>query len=160
MLSTKIRPYEPADLAECIGCFNSNIPRYFTVAELGDYREWLESIGSQTNTGVRSEAYYVVSNEDQLVGCGGFGLADNKHDIVFAWGLINKEHHKRGYGKALAMFRLDIIRHKFPTADVILDTTQHTYRFFEKLGFVIEKVTKDFYAPGLDRYDMRLKAMP
>ena len=39
---------------------------------------------------------------------------------------------------------------------VKMDTTQHTVRFFEKLGFVVQKTEPDHYGPGLHRYDMTL----
>ena len=46
---------------------------------------------------------------------------------------------------------------KHPEAkEVLLDTSQHTFGFFEKLGFVTTKITKDGYTLGLNRYDMKL----
>jgi len=38
-----------------------------------------------------------------------------------------------------------------------MDTTQFSYSFFEKYGFKIEKITENFYALGMHRYDMVLK---
>jgi hypothetical protein len=39
---------------------------------------------------------------------------------------------------------------------VALETSQHTFGFFEREGFVTEQITRDWYAPGLDRYEMIL----
>lgn len=39
---------------------------------------------------------------------------------------------------------------------VELDTSQHTRGFYERVGFRVERVVPDGYAPGLDRCDMCL----
>ena len=62
----------------------------------------------------------------------------------------------KGFGKKLFEYRFEIIKSKYPECHIILDTTQHTYQFFEKLGFSITQIRKDFYDVGLDRFDMRL----
>ncbi|SVC90586.1 uncharacterized protein METZ01_LOCUS343440, partial [marine metagenome] len=38
-----------------------------------------------------------------------------------------------------------------------LDTSQHTYRFFEKFGFIVKQISKNGYGERLDKYDMILK---
>lgn len=45
----------------------------------------------------------------------------------------------------------------FVETEVALDTSQHTRPFYERLGFRTVRVTPDAYAPGLHRYDMRLR---
>ena len=37
---------------------------------------------------------------------------------------------------------------------LVLNTTQYTFEFYQKFGFNITKITKDYYRVGLDRYDM------
>jgi len=160
MAGFQIRPYQPADFNACLNCFESNIPTYFTRSEAADFRIWLGALGEmkdENSVGVDT-AYFVIVSANQIIGCGGFGLSDNCRDVVFAWGLIHRSYHNRGYGKALAEFRLNIIKERFPGADIVLDTTQHSYRFFERLGFLTEKITLNFYAADLHRYDMRFVA--
>ncbi|WP_258078827.1 hypothetical protein [Xanthomonas arboricola] len=43
---------------------------------------------------------------------------------------------------------------------VILDTSQHTRQFYARFGFVVQQVTVDGYAPGLERWDMALDLQP
>ena len=46
----------------------------------------------------------------------------------------------------------------FPKSNKLFrDTSQHTYRFFEKFGFNVKQISKNGYGVGLDRYDMFLK---
>jgi [ribosomal protein S18]-alanine N-acetyltransferase len=54
-------------------------------------------------------------------------------------------------------YRIALIKSISPGCTIVLDTSQHAYPFFQKLGFVIMKITRDFYAKGIDRYDMELK---
>ena len=51
----------------------------------------------------------------------------------------------------------DYIKNNFSGVEIYLDTSQKTYKFFEKFGFVVEKISKNGYGVGLDRYDMFLK---
>jgi ribosomal-protein-alanine N-acetyltransferase len=155
-----IRPYERSDQDACLQCFQSNVPASFTQSEIEEYRCWLHELSKadpdlDPDTTLR---YYVILSANQLVGCGGFAVEEEKKKVVFAWGLVHRSYHKRGFGKALALYRLNEIESGYPAFDILLDTTQHTYGFFEKLGFRTELITPDFYAKGLDRYDMRRSA--
>ena len=71
-----------------------------------------------------------------------------------AWGMVDNALHKRGYGAQLLEYRINKMSELFPDTPVVLDTTQHSFGFFEKFGFSTVKVTNDFYAPGMHRYDM------
>ena len=156
--SFTIRAYSRADSQHCTHCFISNVPRFFSRDEIAEYKEWLDKLEKDLTGSIAAVAgthYYVISNHEQIVGCGGFGLKDNKREVVFAWGLIDQQFHKQGYGKALFEYRLTEAGFIYPGMDILLDTSQHSFTSFQKYGFKVEKVTPDFYAPGMDRYDMR-----
>ena len=57
----------------------------------------------------------------------------------------------------LLKYRLNHIKNNYPDTEIHLDTSQHTYRFFEKFGFNVKQISKNGYGVGLDRYDMFLK---
>lgn len=182
-----IRPYLPADKAGCLEAFESNMPRFFAPDELADYAGWLDELAVRGyNTTVNApepppltaagslpaagalppanapeansvEHYYVVEENGAITGCGGFSVNLQKQEAVMAWGFITNALHKKGLGKALFLYRLEKIREICPACTVILDTTQHSYPFFEKLGFHTVRITKDSYGPGLHRYDMMLR---
>jgi len=75
---------------------------------------------------------------------------------TMAWGMVANAHHKQGIGEKLLKYRMQQIEAFYPGYEIILDTTQHTYGFFEKQGFVITAIKKNYYGEGLDRYDMKL----
>ena len=53
-------------------------------------------------------------------------------------------------------YRLNEIKNKYKDIEIHLDTSQHTYRFFEKVGFRVTQISKNGYGEGLDKYDMIL----
>ncbi len=151
-----IRPYTPADRQPCIEIFKSNMPNFFAPHELGDFENWLTA---KDNTQIayksnESEYYYVVELDKQIVGCGGFYIPKSNAEARMAWGMVENRFHKKGIGRAFLEYRINQIRLINPEISIALDTTQHSFPFFEKIGFNVTKIQKDTYAPGLDRYDM------
>jgi ribosomal protein S18 acetylase RimI-like enzyme len=137
--NSTIRKYEATDHEACMEAFKTNVPLYFTIGEIGDFECFLnrlEDPGQENNP-----PYYVL----ELDGTGA---------ITFVWGLVHNDYHKQGFGEQLLVFRLAEIKLQFPEKQIILDTTQHSFSFFEKYGFETVKFTPDFYAEGMHRYDM------
>ena len=151
-----IREYLEDDKSACLTAFKSNIPTYFAEFELADFESFLDTFKTRrfyvdTN---RRTSYFVMVVDGKVVGCGGFGDKDNTNTLTLAWGLIHSGFHKLGLGESLLQFRLQEIKKHFPGEQVNIDTTQHTFGFFEKNGFSVSKITKDFYAEGMHRFDM------
>jgi len=70
------------------------------------------------------------------------------------WGMIDRSIHRTGIGRKLILYRIEAIKKARAACAITLNTSQYSYPFFEKTGFRVTKITKDFYAKGLDRYDM------
>ncbi|WP_079467498.1 GNAT family N-acetyltransferase [Chitinophaga ginsengisegetis] len=159
-MSMIIRPYTPSDKPACIAAFKSNMPGFFAPAELPDFEEWLRKQDARYTSPQKNnnEQYYVATLEEQVIGCGGYYIDTAKQEASMTWGLITHALHKQGYGKQLFLYRVHVIQSICPLCRIRLDTTQHSYLFFGKLGFVVTCIIKDSYGPGLDRYDMELKA--
>ncbi|WP_146217460.1 GNAT family N-acetyltransferase [Chitinophaga sp. S165] len=137
---------------QCLDAFISNVPDYFTEAEVSQYENWLDLFVAEKE----HSHYYVAISGKTLVGCGGFGYDEKKNEVTFAWGLVDRKFHKQGFGKQLLIYRLSKIRELYPGASIILDTTQHSRPFFERYGFVTVKYTENGYSNGMHRYDMIL----
>lgn len=151
-----IRPYTPLDKPACIAAFKSNMPRFFAPSELEDYDSWLDTLVTRSAPEAGIDNYFVAEEHGRIIGCGGFHIDLEKAQATMAWGLISNAWHKKGLGRELFLYRINIIRGICPPCTIILDTTQHSFPFFEKLGFRVLKITKDAYGPALDRYDMEL----
>jgi N-acetylglutamate synthase and related acetyltransferases len=145
-----IRLYTAADRQACIAAFKSNMPKFFMPDELTDFENWLGKVET-TN-----ESYFVVEQDNEVIGCGGYYIEPDKQTARMTWGLVHNSLHKKGIGKALILHRIAAIKAIAPQCIIGLDTTQHSYTFFEKLGFVTTKITPDSYGEGMHRYDMEL----
>lgn len=154
-----IRPYTIADKAACLEAFKSNMPEYFAAAELPDFESWLDEQAKQTTAtpGNVTEQYFVIEKSAKVIGCGGYYIDLPKQTAIMTWGLVNRAFHRQGIGKELFQYRITAIQSICSTCKIILDTSQYAFPFFQKWGFTITKISKDFYAKGIDRYDMELK---
>ena len=143
-----IQPYKPKYFDNCIEIIQSNTPKYIFPDEHLDYKNYLLR---------EDKTYFVLFNYSNLVACGGYGLNKSQTKAGLSWGLVHRVHHNLGYGSYLLKHRLNDIRNNYPDIEIHLDTSQHTYRFFEKFGFSINQMSKNEYGQGLDKYDMILK---
>jgi ribosomal protein S18 acetylase RimI-like enzyme len=144
----KLRPYRPADKDACIRIFAGNIPKYFAAHELAEFETFL----NEPNC-----TYYVLEDSSgDVIGCGGYYINREIGIGALCWGMVAREHHHQGAGRFLLIERLIHMCVEGDADMVVIDTSQHTAPFFEKSGFVTQSIRKDFYAPGLHRYEMVL----
>ena len=150
------REYNSNDREACIKIYNSNVPHFFDSIELDGFKNWLTSKDNlikahKTNT---LESYSVVLLKNKIIGCGGFYFTENNTEARMAWGMIEHSYHKLGFGKLFLEYRILQIQALNPKITIALDTTQNTFKFFEKMNFKVTSIRKDYYTKGLDRYDM------
>ena len=131
---------------KCLLIFKTNIPVFFDPQEEELFRHYLlqESIN-----------YYILFNKkNRLVAAGGYGYNKTTKSVDLTWGLVNFKLHNKGFGTALMNYRLNQINREFQNIRITLNTSQKTFEFYEKFGFQTQKITKNYYGIGLDRYDM------
>lgn len=143
----RIELYKEKYFDNCIEIIHSNIPKYIFPDEHLDYENYLLR---------KDKAYFVLFNDFNLVACGGYGVNRAQTRACLSWGLVHGSHHNQGYGSYLLGYRLNEIKNKYNDIEIHLDTSQHTYNFFEKFGFNVKQILKNGYGEGLDRYDMVL----
>jgi len=143
-----IKPYHSKYFENCMKIIHSNTPKYIDYSEHSDYEDYLSR---------DDKIYFVLFNKSNIVACGGYGVNKSQIKAGLSWGLVHSRHHNQGYGSELLKYRINHIKNNFQDIEIHLDTSQHTYGFFEKFGFVITQISKNGYGHGLDRYDMILK---
>lgn len=158
--SIKIESFDKKHKTACLTAFESNVPKFFTAEELGQFAYFLDHFEDNIypNSNQRRTYFYVLLNDGELIGCGGFGDKDGNQRITLAWGLIHSDFHRKSFGSTLLKFRLEAIKKHFPRADVYLDTTQHSSPFYEKLGFQLKNVTSDFFEIGMHKHELIYQA--
>jgi [ribosomal protein S18]-alanine N-acetyltransferase len=151
-----VRPYKKEDRAACIEIFRSNTPFYFADIELPYYEHWLDGQGEGqlAYDETSAEHYYVIHHDGRILACGGFYIPKGERRANMVWGMVDSSLHKKGIGRQFLEYRIAQIQSLYPGYIISLDTTQHTYKFFEKLGFTVTTITPDHYTKGLHRYDM------
>ena len=134
----------------CLEIFKSNTPGFFGATEESLFVNYLSS---------KNITYFGLIKEKKLIGCGGYAYNHETNTVSLTWGMVASQFHNMGFGTKLLIYRLAKIKRDFSTVDITLNTSQKTYQFYKKFNFELEKISPDFYAKGLDRYDMRLKSV-
>lgn len=152
----EIKQYSKEHNRSCIRIFESNTPRYFAEDEQEGLELWLsgQDSGHLAYKNTEAEFFYVLEDKGLVVACGGYYIIRGSQVANLVWGMVQCSLHNQGLGKMLFEYRIKEIKDKFPGFKILLDTTQHTYQFFEKQGFSTTQIRTDFYGPKLDRYDM------
>ena len=147
LLPMRIKTYKQKYFDNCVDIIESNTPKYILPIEHLAFKNYLLK---------KNKTYFVLFSGFTLVACGGYGINDSQTKAGLSWGLVHRKHHCQGIGSYLLRFRIDNIKKKYPSVNIHLDTSQHTYKFFERFGFKIRKISKNGYGEGLDMYDMIL----
>lgn len=143
-----IRSYLTTDKNALLDLLQMNIPDYFAPSELKDFDEYLDN---------HREDYFVVEINNRIVGCGGVNYEFNINTAIISWDLLHPEWQRKGIGTLLLQMRIDLIKANSRIDRVIVRTSQMSFPFYEKKGFVLEYVSEDFWADGYDLYMMNLK---
>ena len=142
-----IRPYTDVDKVAVLSLIKLNTPLYFAESEAMDFAHYLDH---------EKEMYFVACIDGEVVGCGGINFEDNHNLAKISWDMVHPLYHGKNVGTKLLKYRLDIIQNQFSCQKVQVRTSQQAFRFYEKNGFSLTQVTKDYWAPGFDLYDMTL----
>lgn len=140
-----IRSYNKSDTTAIMDLLKLNTPEYFSPLEEPDLIDYLHN---------HAVNYFVVEINEGIYGCGGYNKSDNPELIRISWDIIHPQYQGKGLGTELTNFRIKEIQ-KIPGVKIIsVRTSQLVYRFYEKFGFVLKEVAKDFWAKGFDMYRM------
>ena len=145
-----VRPYEPRDRAGCLALFDSNTPVFFDVSERDGFVGWLDGLAGL------GAPYQVIERDGRIVACGGHAVEPDGVTASLCWGMVDRSLHGTGLGRQLTGARIAAARAATGVTAMRLDTSQHTEGFYRRFGFVVQAVTKDGFAPGIDKYEMRL----
>ena len=143
-----IRKYDSNDLDQVINLIRLNTPEFFSAKEEPDLFNYLQN---------ETDNYFIVETAGKITGSGGFNFRHSPTVAVIAWDIIHPEFHGTGQGSALVLHRLKLIRGLPEVKEVCVRTSQLAYRFYEKSGFVLREVIKNYWDEGFDLYRMDAK---
>ena len=140
-----IRYYCTKDREELIELMQLNIPHYFALSELEDFITYLDK---------NVEDYFVVEDSAKIIACGGINYFPYQRQARFSWDVVHPDQHGKGIGKKLARHRMDHIRQKTGIDLAVVRTSQMAYGFYQKMGFELKKIEKNYWEEGFDLYLM------
>lgn len=141
-----IRTYEVKDRNKVIELLQLNIPTYFDPSELEDFKNYLDK---------ELEQYFVLEFHDQLIACGGINFVKEERKAVISWDVVHPEFQGKGFGKKLLEHRIKILQNHPEVDKITVRTSQYTYLFYQKCGFQLLEIVKDYWAKGYDLYCMK-----
>lgn len=143
-----IRAYKDEDKTALIEMLRLNTPQYFDPTEEAEYVSYLQH---------ELEYYYVFEEEGVVVGCGGINYIEEENLFRISWDMVHPDFQGKGIGRQLLTWRLNEIKKLDLSNKVIVRTSQIVYRYYEKAGFNLAEIKKDYWAPGFDLYLMKLE---
>lgn len=142
-----IRAYTTEDKPKVIELLRQNIPKYFDPSEESDYENYLYN---------EVEEYFVYEQNFEIIGAGGINYFPEEKLARISWDMINPKSQGNGIGKELVQYRINLLNADPNIELIVVRTTQLVYKFYEKMGFGLEKVEKNFWAKGFDLYQMQM----
>jgi ribosomal-protein-alanine N-acetyltransferase len=143
-----IREYKHKDKLKIIELLRQNTPEYFDSSEENDFVNYLNN---------EIEDYFVYEENSKIIGAGGINYFPEQRLARISWDMIDPKSQGNGIGKKLTQYRINHLNGNPKIDLIIVRTTQRVYKFYEKMGFELEKVEKDFWAENFDLYQMRMK---
>lgn len=139
-----IEQYNDKDRQALIAIFRLNVPVYFAAEEEQDLIMFLDN---------HAHDFYVCKQDGHLLGCGGHNM---KEDLgILSWYMVHPQHQGTGIGSQLVERNLkELITKGYKKIRV--RTSQHACKFYEKFGFTLMRIEKNFWAEGLDLYEMEM----
>lgn len=143
-----IRKFDPADKAALERIFNANIPKYFHPKELIQFSEYL---------GLFGETYYTLIHEDRIIGGLGYVISSDHFTADITWIFLSPDKQGQGFGKQAVNHLLIKLKSILSLKKIKVRTSQYGNMFFESFEFKLIHFEKNYWAEGLDLYEMELK---
>ena len=143
-----IRNYTKKDKSTLIELLRQNTPEYFDPSEERDFIQYLDH---------EVEDYFVYEEHSKIIGAGGINYFIEEKSARISWDIVDSKSQGRGVGKKLTQYRINHLKRNPKIEMISVRTSQHAYKFYEKMGFELVKIKNDYWAQNFDLYLMELK---
>lgn len=144
--SIVIREYVPTDKEAVMNLIQLNTPAFFAEKESDDLSNYLDT---------EIELYYVLIFDKNIVGCGGINFAENGTVGKISWDIIHPDYQGKSLGTKLLKYRINILKAIPNIKKITVRTSQVAYKFYEKQGFTLNEIKRNYWAEGFDMYAMQ-----
>ena len=136
-----IREYRTTDKDDVMELIRRNTPEYFAAEEEIDLSDYLDR---------EIESYYVLVTNDRIVGCGGINFADGGTVGKISWDMVHPQYRGKSLGTRLLRHRIEKLEAMRSVRRITVRTSQLAFGFYEKRGFELKGIEKDYWAEGFD----------
>jgi ribosomal-protein-alanine N-acetyltransferase len=140
-----IRAYQDEDKDQVLDLLRLNTPLFFAPEEEKGLVYYLDH---------EIEYYYVLEIDQLIVGCGGFNFSGDVSTGKISWDILHPDYQGQGLGTALLKYRIRQLKTFEALENILVRTSQIVYPFYEKNGFKLVDIKKDYWAKGFDLYHM------
>ena len=115
------------------------ISKYYEIRFLELRKPWEQPVGSEKDSIEHKCVHRMIMCNDNYIGVG--RLQDNgKEQAQIRYMAIKNEYQNQGFGKLL-IFDLEKIAKERGAKEIILQSREIAVKFYQKLGYIIEKKT-------------------
>ena len=133
-------------IANCVNLIKLNTPNFFAKEEVNDLSNYLDK-------GI--ELYYVLLVDGKVVGCGGINFAEKRTIGKISWDIMHPDYQGKSLGKKLLRYRIEVLKAIPSIKKITVRTSQLAYKFYEKQGFTLNEIKRNYWADGFDMYSMQ-----
>jgi len=141
----EIRKFESSDREKVINLLRMNTPDFFSPNEEKDLIYYFD---------FHADNYYVIENQNNIIGAAGFNLSVDGKTVHLSWDIIHPEYQRKGVGSELTRFRIERIKAIETVQTLAVRTSQLAYKFYEKFGLILRETVRDYWDEGFDLYRM------
>ena len=145
-----IRAYTANDKNAMLGILQANTPQYFSPEEEMDLINYFEN---------EIEYYFVAEIASKVIGGGGVNFNEDKTIAKISWDILHPNYQDKGIGTQLINYRINMLKNFQNIKKITVRTSQFANKFYEKRGFKLISITKDFWAKGYDLFYMEVQAV-
>ena len=141
----EIRKFESSDREKVINLLRMNTPDFFSPNEEKDLIYYFD---------FHADNYYVIENQNNIIGAAGFNLSVDGKTGHLSWDIIHPKYQGKGVGSELTRFRIERIKAIETVQTLAVRTSQLAYKFYEKFGLILRETVRDYWDEGFDLYRM------
>jgi N-acetylglutamate synthase-like GNAT family acetyltransferase len=139
----KIRRYEIPDVKKL---FLLNSPLYFDPLQQENLSDFLDK---------HFQNYLIIELDNEIIGGGGYWVSYTKTAFI-NWLMVPPAFKNQGFGSLILQQIIREIRKNKSIRTIEALTSQYSYNFFLKHGFMQIDMRKDFWGDGLDLHKMQI----
>ncbi|MGC4034463.1 MAG: GNAT family N-acetyltransferase [Chitinophagaceae bacterium] len=145
-----IRPYKAEDKEQLLNIFKLNTPVYFDVNEVKDFETYLDRYPG---------TYLTVEHENAIAGGAGYYVKEDDKSGRITWIFFHPHESGQGLGRQVVEYCLEKLKADERVEKLVVTTSQFAFKFFEKFGYQLVRIEKDYWGKGLDLYLMEQGAI-